>query len=64
MWKVYQDSGRPWPTLCEDDLIDYMIMEAVFIKARKEESEAEKAAEKKEWKSDKSGFDALRAAAG
>lgn len=48
MWRVYKESGRPWPVLCpEDDVIDYMVMEAVALKVRKEEEKAAKDAQRK-----------------
>lgn len=64
MWKVYQEAGRPWPVLCEDEVIDYQIMEAIFIKSRKEDHEMEKKAERDNWKKDGGGLDHLRNLAG
>jgi hypothetical protein len=57
LWRVYKEAGRPWPTFCpEDDVVDYMVMEAVAIKASKEDQEAQKKAqkekEKEAWKQD------------
>lgn len=46
LWRVHRDAGRPWPVICpEDDLIDYMVMEAVSIKVRVEDAAAQKAAD-------------------
>lgn len=50
MWRVCKEAGRPWPVLCDDDVIDYMVMEAVALKVRKEEEKDRKAAEQKAWK--------------
>lgn len=51
MWRVCKEAGRPWPVLCpDDDVLDYMIMEAVAIKADKDEEKARKDAERREWK--------------
>jgi hypothetical protein len=51
MWRVCKDAGRPWPVICpDDDVLDYMVMEAVALKVRKEEREAEKQVEKNQWK--------------
>jgi hypothetical protein len=65
MWRVYKAGGRPWPVICpEDDVLDYMVMEAVSIKAamedkkRQEEEKAE--AERKEYKSDFSELERYR----
>jgi hypothetical protein len=45
MWRVHKAAGREWPTLCEDDVIDYMVMEAVFMKVQAEDAAAEKKAQ-------------------
>ena len=50
MWRVCKDAGRPWPRLSDDDVIDYMVMEAVAIRVRKREQEQEKAQERERWK--------------
>jgi hypothetical protein len=51
MWRVCKEAGRPWPVIVpEDDVLDYMVMEAVAIKVRQEEKKAAKEAEKAEWK--------------
>jgi hypothetical protein len=46
-----------------DDVIDYMIMEAVSLKVAKEAKDAEKRREVEDWKNDREGLDRLRAAA-
>jgi hypothetical protein len=50
MWRVYRDAGREWPAFSDDPVIDYMVMEAVALKAKKEEDKARKDAERAEWK--------------
>jgi hypothetical protein len=64
MWRVYKESGRPMPRFSEDDVIDYMVLEAVMLKARHEDAEAQKEAEKeaarKKWKEDTSSLDEFR----
>lgn len=61
LWRVHKEAGRPWPVICpEDDVIDYMVMEAVAIRVSKEEAKAEKARKMKEWQSDKSSLDQFR----
>lgn len=50
MWRVCKEANRPWPTLCDDAVIDYMVMEAVAIKAQREDEAARKEAERKEFK--------------
>lgn len=49
MWRVCKEAGRPWPKLSDDDVIDYMVMEAVALRAAKEAEKAQKAAERKQW---------------
>ena len=41
-------------------MIDYMVMEAVFLKAQAEERESEKERQIREWKEDKSKLDQFR----
>lgn len=51
MWRVYKESGRPWPVLCpEDDVLDYMVMEAVFLRVQKEDQKALDKQRRDEWK--------------
>ena len=54
MWRTYKAANRPWPVLDKDDVIDYMVMEAVSMKIRKEDNEAEKQQERKSFKKDHS----------
>lgn len=51
IWRVCKESGRPFPRLSEDDVIDYMIVEAVILKAGQEEQEMAKQQSISEWKS-------------
>jgi hypothetical protein len=50
MWRVHRDAGRPWPTISDDPVIDYMVMEAVALRVREEDRAAEKKRERDEWK--------------
>lgn len=47
MWRVCKEAGRPWPVLSDDDVVDYMVMEAVALKANKDEAEAEQRVDRK-----------------
>jgi hypothetical protein len=52
---VHKEAGRPWPVVCpEDDVIDYMVMEAVAIRVRREEEKAAKRAEREQFKKNRS----------
>lgn len=53
MWRVYKEAGRPWPTISEDPVLDYMVMEAVALKVRKEDREAEKERRREDFKKQK-----------
>lgn len=54
MWRVCKAAGRPWPRLSEDDVIDYMVMEAVCLRVQREDEkhrkEAEKQSEMDQWR--------------
>lgn len=61
MWRVYKESGRPFPDLCDgDDVLDYMLVEALALKANKEDSEAAKEQKIKDWKKETSTLDKFR----
>ena len=56
MAAVYKRAGRPLPRFSDDDVLDYMVTEAVVAKSVKEQNEQireREANQKKEtWKSD------------
>jgi hypothetical protein len=56
MWRVHKEAGRPWPVLCKDDVIDYMVMEAVAMKVDREDAEAAKQQKVREDRKDVSGL--------
>lgn len=58
MWRVCREAGRAWPRLSDDDVIDYMVMEAVYLKVKQEEREAEKEQQRAQWK--KSSIEELK----
>lgn len=60
MWRVCKEAGRPWPTLSEDSVIDYMVMEAVALKVAEADKQEEKAKAVSEWKSDLSELEQFR----
>lgn len=64
LWRTCKEAGRPWPVLDDDDVIDYMIMEAVAVKSTKVEQEAQKREEQKAWKKDDEGLKGLKSIAG
>lgn len=50
MWRVCKAAGRPFPQVSEDDVIDFLVCEAISIKVAKEDKNAIDAAKKNEWK--------------
>lgn len=60
MWRTYKAAGRPWPKLSDDDVLDYMVMEAVAMKVRKEDAEIAKKQEREAFKKDRSKLDQYR----
>ena len=60
VWRITKECGRPFPKVCDDDVIDYMVMEAVTLKVKREDQEAAKQRERDEWKrADKSHLKGL-----
>lgn len=58
-------ANRPWPVIDEaDDVIDFLVMEAVAIKVQREEVKAAQEQKKAEWKRDHEGLDRLKSIAG
>jgi hypothetical protein len=53
IWRVCKEAGREVPKFSEDDVIDYMVLEAVALKVWKQQEEASKKKEKSDWKNDK-----------
>lgn len=50
MWRVHKAAGRPFPRVSNDDVVDYLVMEAVCQRINKEDEEARKEAERDAWK--------------
>lgn len=63
-WRTYREAGRPIPRLHEDDVIDFMLLEAIHLKTKKEDYDAQREAEKTQaketFKKDFSGLDQFR----
>jgi hypothetical protein len=60
MWRVFKEAGRPMPQFSEDDVIDYMVLEAVAIRVAEETAEAQKKVKRREWRKDTSALDSMR----
>jgi hypothetical protein len=59
-YRTLKEAGRPIPQLHDDDVIDYCILEAISVKVRKEDEEAEKTVAKSQWKRDQEAIAKLR----
>lgn len=46
LWRTCKAANRPFPQLVEDDVLDYLITEAVAIKASREDRDAHEEAQK------------------
>lgn len=45
IWRVAKAAGREFPTLVEDDVLDYLITEAVYLKVSHQDEQFRKEAE-------------------
>lgn len=60
IWRTFKEAGRPFPTVSEDDVTDFMVTEAVSIRVALEDEKARKDAEKEQWKKDTKDLDKHR----
>lgn len=60
LWRACNAAGRPWPVLDEDDVIDYMVMEAVAAKVAKADEEQRKVSERTKWKKNTGNLEQFR----
>ncbi len=51
-----EKSGRPLPQFSEDDVIDFMVTEAVVYRAAADQAKADKEAERKAWRKGHKGL--------
>lgn len=49
-WRVHKAARRPYPKVSDDEVVDYLVIEALALKAGKERQEAEEEAKKQAWK--------------
>jgi hypothetical protein len=49
LWRTSKESGRSFPRLTDDDVVDFIVTEAVGLKVAKEDAEFRKKQEKKDW---------------
>lgn len=54
IWRASKSANRPFPSLDDDEVVDYLILEALATKAATEEKDAQKKAKIEAWKKDKS----------
>jgi hypothetical protein len=46
LFRISKETGRPFPQVSDDDVIDFMVAEAVTLKVLAEDDQARKKAEK------------------
>lgn len=56
LWRATKAAGRPFPQLDDDEVVDYLIVEALATKDATEQEEMRKKAKLDAWKKDKSGL--------
>lgn len=50
VWRVSKAAHRPFPSVSEDDVIDFLVAESVALRVAKEDQEVLEQEKKKEWK--------------
>lgn len=50
MWRVHKQAGRSFPAVSDDEVVDYLVMEAVGMKIAGEDNKAREDAQRAEWK--------------
>lgn len=53
MWRVFKEAGRPFPRFTEDDVLDYMLIEAILLKVQREDEEQRKKQKTREWRANR-----------
>lgn len=53
LWTVHKEAGRSWPVISEDEVTDYLVMEAVSFYVGKEQEKLRKKQEIEQWKRDR-----------
>lgn len=43
LWQTFREAGRPLPAFSDDDVVDYMVMEAVMVGVAQDEADREDA---------------------
>jgi hypothetical protein len=54
--RVSRKAGRPLPRFSDDDVLDFMVAEAIVVKDALAEQKERKEAERAEWKTDRSAI--------
>lgn len=63
MFRVCNRAGIPLPRFSDDEVINYLVTEALVFKEAVEEKREEQAKERNEWRSDREAMKALAASA-
>lgn len=49
IWAINKEAGRPFPRVSSDDVIDYMVIEALALSAMQDRKKGEDDRVKREW---------------
>lgn len=52
LYRVTKAAGRPLPSFSDDDVLDYMVTEAIVLRGVQEDKEAQKQEERRRWKAE------------
>lgn len=61
LWAATKETGRPWPTLTDDAVLDFLVIEAVRVKVGEMRADAEKKAKAAQHRSSHKDFRAQAA---
>lgn len=56
LWLTNREAGRPFPQVSDDDVLDYLVMEAIRVKIGEEAKEAQKDQERDSWRREVKGM--------
>lgn len=50
LWQTYREAGRPIPTFSDDDVLDYMVVEALMVKMADEKRKEQDKQKRDQWR--------------
>lgn len=58
LWLAYREAGRPFPKLSDDDVLDFLGVEAIRLKIGEEQRAGQDAKEREDWRKAHKGMTA------